>query len=92
MVVVVVEAELSGVRVGVVVIELGGDSGGVVELASGSNLTTGVATGIEPFEDCEHAETSHITVVMTINPHATTRFLHFIISLTPVWILYPAHK
>jgi hypothetical protein len=62
----------------------------VAELVSGSNLTTVVATGIEPFEDCEHAETSHITVVMTINPHPTTRFLHLVISLTPS--IDPTHE
>jgi len=45
---------------------MGGDSVVVAELVSGINLSTVVATGIEPFEDCEHAETSHITVVMNL--------------------------
>jgi hypothetical protein len=61
---------------------LGGDSGGVVELASDSNLTTVVATGIEPSEDCEHAETNHITIVMAAKPQPITRFLHLAIFLS----------
>jgi hypothetical protein len=84
-VVVVVEAELSGVRVGVVVIESVADGGSVavVELVPGFSLAVAGTVGTDPFVAGEQLETSHIITVTTVNPHPTIRFLHLVISLAP---------
>jgi hypothetical protein len=77
-------AELSAFGGSVVVLELpmlGGSD--VVELTFGNGLATVCTAGIEFFTGGEHAETSHITVVVTANPHPTITFLHLAISLTP---------
>jgi hypothetical protein len=83
-VVVVVEAELSGVRVGVVVIEsvVDGGSVAVVVWVPGCSLAVIGSLGTDPFVDGEQAETSHIIAATTVNPHPIIRFLHLDISFT----------